>query len=95
MMQSILRQVNFRGANLLGASFFDADLTSKLLYFPASNHWLPISNFDHCPVQVKPIILTIFIFPGADFTDADLRGADFSLTNVAKVANLYNLQKND
>jgi uncharacterized protein YjbI with pentapeptide repeats len=28
MMQSILRQANFKGANLLGASFFDADLTS-------------------------------------------------------------------
>jgi hypothetical protein len=28
MVQSILRQANFKGANLLGASFFDADLTS-------------------------------------------------------------------
>lgn len=29
LLQSILRQANFKGANLLGASFFDADLTSK------------------------------------------------------------------
>lgn len=28
LLQSILRQANFKGANLLGASFFDADLTS-------------------------------------------------------------------
>ena len=26
---------------------------------------------------------------GADLTDADLRGADFSLANVAKVSPLY------
>lgn len=26
-LQSILRQANFKGAKLLGASFFDADLT--------------------------------------------------------------------
>ncbi|XP_044345021.1 uncharacterized protein [Triticum aestivum] len=29
--RSILRQTNFKGANLLGASFFDADLTGSLL----------------------------------------------------------------
>lgn len=27
LMQSILRMANFKGAKLLGASFFDADLT--------------------------------------------------------------------
>ncbi|RWW65370.1 hypothetical protein BHE74_00027324, partial [Ensete ventricosum] len=47
--KSILRQANFKGAKLLGASFFDADLTG-------------------C----------------ADLSDADLRGADFSLANVTK-----------
>lgn len=31
-IQSILRQTNFKGANLLGASFFDADLTGIFSY---------------------------------------------------------------
>ena len=30
MLQSILRQANFKGAKLLGASFFDADLTGMI-----------------------------------------------------------------
>lgn len=36
LSQSILRQANFKGANLVGASFFDADLTGKfiILYIP-------------------------------------------------------------
>jgi uncharacterized protein YjbI with pentapeptide repeats len=29
LLQSILRQANFKGAKLLGASFFDADLTGS------------------------------------------------------------------
>jgi hypothetical protein len=32
-VQSILRQTNFKGANLLGASFFDADLTGIFFLF--------------------------------------------------------------
>ena len=32
VFQSILRQANFKGANLLGASFFDADLTGFISY---------------------------------------------------------------
>ena len=32
LLQSILRQANFKGANLLGASFFDADLTSSTAF---------------------------------------------------------------
>lgn len=31
--QSILRQANFKGAKLLGASFFDADLTGLFVLF--------------------------------------------------------------
>lgn len=31
-LQSILRQANFKGAKLLGASFFDADLTGLVIY---------------------------------------------------------------
>ena len=30
VFQSILRQTNFKGAKLLGASFFDADLTGLI-----------------------------------------------------------------
>lgn len=38
-VQSILRQANFKGAKLLGASFFDADLTGlfSLLVLKLSN----------------------------------------------------------
>lgn len=32
LFQSILRQANFKGAKLLGASFFDADLTGIYMY---------------------------------------------------------------
>jgi uncharacterized protein YjbI with pentapeptide repeats len=32
LVQSILRQANFKGAKLLGASFFDADLTGLILF---------------------------------------------------------------
>lgn len=32
LIQSILRQANFKGATLLGASFFDADLTGSLFH---------------------------------------------------------------
>ena len=34
--QSILRQANFKGAKLLGASFFDADLTGSLTLYSVS-----------------------------------------------------------
>lgn len=32
VVQSILRQANFKGAKLLGASFFDSDLTGIYIY---------------------------------------------------------------
>jgi uncharacterized protein YjbI with pentapeptide repeats len=41
LFQSILRQANFKGAKLLGASFFDADLTGKFpLLFANDNKFL-------------------------------------------------------
>jgi hypothetical protein len=47
-VQSILRQTNFKGANLLGASFFDADLTGIFfLLFSCGLLWVVVLKMLH------------------------------------------------
>jgi len=82
-LQSILRQANFKGAKLIGASFFDADLTglanTKCYNNECKMHIrMPFTIYIHS----LPIC---FLLSGADLSDADLRNADFSLANVTKV----------
>lgn len=47
LVKSILRQANFKGAKLLGASFFDSDLTG-MLYQTLFEH----IKFLHVPFEL-------------------------------------------
>ncbi|KAG5557815.1 hypothetical protein RHGRI_007904 [Rhododendron griersonianum] len=88
--KSILRQANFKGAKLLGASFFDADLTGLVIYVVIIQYRTPVL-IETCLLFSKSLIVDslCIILLGADLSDADLRGADFSLASVTK-ANLSN-----
>lgn len=47
-----------------------------------------------CSISQGYIILSLFLLSGADLSDADLRGADFSLANVTKVVSVNLFIKN-
>lgn len=82
-LQSILRQANFKGAKLLGASFFDADLTGFCSLFLC---WSRIKNCKWEDFWFMDVNNSLsHCNSGADLSETDLRGADFSLANVTKV----------
>jgi len=127
-VQSILRQANFKGAKLLGASFFDSDLTGhhhhpahlktswRQILYKWLEAWTGVCTlariwnlvpWDGCFfLQETTLFLVLsgnnpeyimdgwtfwleFSVTGADLSDADLRGADFSLANAQKVTSKF------
>lgn len=79
--QSLVRDGNFRGAKLVAASFFDADLTGACLatHSQSRSRELWRLEIQHLTTGPFPFLLS---FLGADFTGANLAQCNFELSNL-------------